>query len=331
MKKIMLVAALALFVSGCASNRQPVEPEWLDGTSDRYPQTRYLSGLGQADSAAVARDRARADLAKVFEVRIAEASRDSSSAMRRSNGTGGLEQETESRFERQIDVQAEQVLVGVKVVDVWRDKSGQHHAFAVLDRFKTAERLRNEIADLDAQTERSVADARASGDLLLRIDAAAKAAEAQRAREQVQRYLQVVDITGQGVPSRFKAARLESDYQQLARRLRVNTAAEEDPLGNLATLLSGGVSQAGFSNAASNDANYSLVGSLKLDESLVGGWHWAKGMLELKLVDKSGNVRSVNQWPIKASAQQPGVARQRLAEKIQRVLSERLREALLQR
>lgn len=329
MKKLIVVTALAtLLVTGCAS--KPTEPEWLDGTSEKYPQTRYLSGLGQADSAAVARDRARADLAKIFEVRIAEASQDSTSAMRRSGGQGGLEQATESSYQRQIDIQAEQVLVGVNVVEVWRDKSGQHHAFAVLDRFKAAERLRREISELDTATERAVAAARSGDDLLQRIDAAVKAAEAHRARDRVQRYLQVVDITGQGVSSRYETARLQSDYEQLARRLRVNTSAEEDPLGDLSTLLSGGVSEAGFSNASGDDANYSLIGSLKLDESRIDGWHWAKGMLELKLVDKSGHVRHVNHWPVKASAKQAGVARQRLSEKIQQMLSERLRAALLE-
>lgn len=328
--KRLIAVALVLFMSGCASSRQPAEPDWLNGTSERYPQVRYLLGQGQASSAALARDRARADLAKVFEVRIVEEARDSSSATSQSNA-GATDQTAESRAERQITVQADHVLEGVQIAEVWPDGKGEYHALAVLDRLKAGDKLRREIADLDALTERAIGKAREGDDLLVRIDAAAKAAQAQRDREQVQRYLRVIDITGVGVPSRYEASRLASDFEQLARRVRISTEAGNDPTGKLATLLSGAVGKAGFSTAPADACDYTLVGDLSLDESRIEGWYWAKGMLEVKLVDHAGTVRNARQWPVKASAQQPGVARQRVAEEVQRLLDARLREAVLSR
>lgn len=315
----------ALLLAGCAGGR----PEWLEGRSEGYPAERFLIGQGEAATAAEARDRARADLVKVFETRVSEESRESATATRL-NEEGTVRQSTESKAERHLSTESSHLVEGVRVAEMWRDdSSGTYHALAVLDRVPAAERLRHEIAQRDMTTERELAAARGTDDLLNQIAAAVRATEALRERETIQRDLRVVDPSGIGVPSRYSLAELEADLQKLTKRLRLSVAAEGDPLGNLATLLAGAVSASGFVNVSADAADYRLTAALTLDESLTQGWYWAKGRLEVKLTDRRGAIRSVREWPVKASAQQPAVARQRIIGEVDRLLRAQLRPAIL--
>ena len=58
---------LLLLLAGCASGR----PDWTEsGKSNEYPASRYLTGIGTAADLGTAKDRARANLAKIFSVKI---------------------------------------------------------------------------------------------------------------------------------------------------------------------------------------------------------------------------------------------------------------------
>lgn len=321
MKHVIALSSILLLV-GCASTLE--EPEWLDGESAEYPATRYLIGLGQADSAGIARDRARADLAKVFQVRVDEQLSDRTTAER----TGG-KQTSESHIERRLSVHTDQVLSGITVPAVWRDDSGKHHALAVYDRLKAAEKLRAEARSLDGLVEREIVRAREDRDLLARIGAAVRAADAQRTREQVQDVLRVVDVSGIGVPSPYDSARLDSDARALAGRVSFNVTVGLDPTTRLASLIEGSVTQAGFSTASDGQADYRLRGALYVDDVEADGWHWARGTLSLTLLDQSGQVRGSWEWPVKASGRQPELARQRLVQETDRALRKHLQQAIL--
>ena len=57
---------LACVALACAVGARP---DWLDGRHPEYPRERYLVGVGDAEALDGARDRARAEIARVFEVR----------------------------------------------------------------------------------------------------------------------------------------------------------------------------------------------------------------------------------------------------------------------
>jgi len=322
MKHVIALSSILLLI-GCAST--PEEPEWLDGKSAEYPAARYLIGLGQGDSAGLARDRARADLAKVFQVRVDEQLSDRTTAGR----TGSGEQTAESHIERQLIVHTDQVLSGITVSAVWRDDSGRHHALAVYDRLRAAEKLRAETRSLDGLVEREIARARDDRDLLARIGAATRAADAQRTREQLQDVLRVVDASGIVVPSSYDSARLDSDARALASRVSFNVTVGNDPTTRLASLIEGSVAQAGFSTKNEAQADYRLRGALYVDDLEADGWHWARGTLSLVLLGQDGEVRGGWEWPLKASGRQPELARQRLVQEVDGVLRDRLGRVIL--
>ncbi|MCD6042544.1 MAG: lipoprotein, partial [Burkholderiales bacterium] len=76
MKRIAMVSILVA-LGGCAS--QPAAPDWVSGAAGEYRAAEYLIGRGQGPTGEEARDRARADLAKIFEAEVTAASADEQS------------------------------------------------------------------------------------------------------------------------------------------------------------------------------------------------------------------------------------------------------------
>ena len=72
----ILFAAAILVLGGCASQPTSKLPDWVNGDSATYKSTQYLLGRGQASTQDDAKDRARADLAKIFQVAVVASSDD---------------------------------------------------------------------------------------------------------------------------------------------------------------------------------------------------------------------------------------------------------------
>lgn len=321
--RVTLIVVGAVFLTACAAT--PPRPDWLAGPSAAYAQSRYLVGRGQADTAEEAKDRARADLAKTFQVTVSASSEDTSAFARTNTGTVSRD----ARVRRSISTQTQQSLRGVRVAELWQDPDTKSfHALAVLSRAQAEVDLRQEIALLDAAIEGYVAQARASDDLLSKIRAAAKALALQRERDDYQRALKVVDASGRGVESAW-GADLAADLDALLKRVRVAPLAAANAPPSLHALLSSALNAAGFALVGADQAEYRVRADLSLDDLRADGWHWAKGGLEVELLDAHGAIQGAHRWEIKTAAQDAGTARDRaLSEAGQRLNSE-LREALL--
>jgi len=322
---------LLALLTACAASPDAKRPAWIDGPSKRWPSSAWLVGRGQSPSRAIAQDRARADLAKNFSVRVAETSRDvtryEGSQPAGKPATGTLRQSAR----RDIETRTEQILRGVEIADLWRDpQTGEYHALAVLDRMQAAAGLREFIADKDAATAREVALAREAADPLSAARHATRAVNLQVAREEARRLLQVVDPSGLGEPSRWHLDVLRSDRDALLARVRIRTQVVADPIGDLEPLLAGAVADAGFA-ASAGEAGYLLQARLELtpliDEQ---GWHWYRGSLQLELLTlPDGHPRGSVRWPVKVSARDPGTARQRVLDEIGRRLEQDLRQTVI--
>src|SRR5690349_104932 len=117
-------------LAGCATAAST--PDWVSGPAAKYPAGQYLIGRGEAASGEDARDRARADLAKTFQVDVAVESEDVQ-AFRAAAGGG----QYEGSSTRRVATRTEQLVEGVEIAETWRDpKSGTYHALAALPRQK---------------------------------------------------------------------------------------------------------------------------------------------------------------------------------------------------
>lgn len=314
MKRIAM-ASILLALAGCAS--QPAAPDWVNGAAGDYRSAEYLIGRGEGATSEEARDRARADLAKVFEAEVTAASADEQSFK---------DARYEASSTRRIEVRTRRIVEGIEIARTWQaPASGSHHALAVLPRLKAGHALREEIARLDETTRLQTRRAAETPDLFLKIAAAGQALAAQADRHACQKTLRVLDPAGIGAPPAWNAARLKADFEALLKRVRLDPRAE----GSLKPLLDGAVAAAGFIAAA--DADYVLEASLALDPTgPLDDWYWQHGVLEIRLVEAaSGRSRGLRRWPVKAAALAPGLAAQRALDQVDAVLKAELRPTLI--
>ncbi|UCE90444.1 MAG: LPP20 family lipoprotein [Pseudomonadota bacterium] len=324
----LLVGIVAL-AGGCAS--QPVEPDWVSGNSSKYPDSRYLIGRGQAASQDQARDRARADLAKVFQVAISEETEDMTN-FTRARSKGEQAQDYTASVSRAIRTRTDQVVEGVEIAEQWQaPEGGEHHALAVLNRAKQGARMRAQLNELDDATEAHIQSARASSDLITRIGAAERAVDAQLERRAVQRLLQVIDVTGTGIAPPYNLGKLLDDRDALLKRLRIAPQVTAGSPAELEQHLSSGLAAAGFLHAPGEQAGYVLSGNFQpssfTDEQ---GWHWVRGTLAVTLREQAGkSVRGTHRWDIKVSSREHATAQQRARDRIATVLRDDLRSVII--
>jgi hypothetical protein len=321
------IAVLSLIglLNACAT--APTTPDWVGGTSQKYPASNYLIGRGQGNSAEQARDQARADLAKVFEVKLAATSED----VQTFKGGTGETGEYRTQTARTVTARTEQIVRGINIAEQWQDPaSASHHALAVLARLPAAAGLRQEINDLDAATRRYVERARTSEQLAAKIQAASNAVEAQQARDGLQRPLRVVDPTGRGVEAEFNLSSLRADLTALLKRLRLNARTPGEAPAGFEKSVQGATAAAGF-DVTSATPDYVLEGALLLNDiGLIDGFYWQRGTLELTLKDAgSGTVQGSQRWPLKASARDRATAQSRAVDEANKILQNDLRATVL--
>jgi hypothetical protein len=329
---VPIFVAVALTACGGAPTKPADKPDWIDGSSSRYPPELYVTGRGQSRQLDDAKNRARADLAQTFQVHIVENQKDVQAYSAAKVDGKTTETKSASSVTRTITTSTDQVVRGVQIGDTWHDTAGgDYYALAILPRQQAANALRQEIVRLDEATRIAIDAAANSLDPLDKIAKAHRALNAQIERLAFQRSLQVVDRSGEGVRPVWSISQLQNDFEKLLQRTRVRVVVINDDGGQAQELVTGAVANAGFSPDAAADADFALEVALNLEDlgQKSDGWYWSTGALEIKLVDKAGKTRGGKRWPVKVSAQEKPMVAQRAKAELTRVLDQELRATLI--
>ena len=331
MKRLATIL-LCLLAAACAGTPggQGERPDWIDGQSGKYPPELYLSGQGSAPTPQDAKDRARSELAKQFEVAVRERSQQAQTFSSQ-QGDGESSQSLEQKVSRRLLTSTSRNLQGVQIPETWHDiANDRHHALAVLSRSRARHQFEQEIGALDDQSRQWLARAEAESVLLRRAAYVQQAIAAQQRRVVVQSSLQVVDASGRGSPPRVSLAELERSRAALLGRITLLSSASGEMAADLADLLSAASAGAGFGVANSGAADFRLLARAMLDPVIEqDGWYWLRGTLQLDLRDDAGNDIGVRRWELKASSTSVERTRQRLLSDIDTLLKDELRDSLL--
>lgn len=324
---IAFITVVTLLMGGCATKTS--QPDWIAGDSVKFKSSQYLSGRGQAGTQEEAKDRARADLAKVFQVAVVADSEDVQSF--KTDPAGGPGQ-YEGQSSRRISTSTEQIVRGIQIAELWQDPATRnHHALAVLPRLQTAASLRQQIGLLDDAIRNNIEQSRKNSDLFLKIAAASRALDTQMEREGLQKSLQVVDPTGRGQETQLSSAKLKADLDELLKRVRIASQVSSDSAAGLADVVGGALAQAGFLIETGDRPDFLLKSRLNLtDMGLTGGWYWQRGTLEITLTEvSSGRIRGTKRWPIKSSATDKETAIRRGLDQADEVLKKELGSVII--
>ena len=325
MRPIIILICLFL-LSACA--KPPVVPDWVAGNPAKYSSNRYLIGRGEASSVGLARDRARADLAKNFAVQIHEQTTDELLWQQGGEGLQGLQ----TTISRNIQSQTDRLIEGVKIAETWRaEEGGNYHALAILDRLQVGSRLRARINQLDQETAKNINRARHEKALPEQIAAARNALEAQLQRRHQQALLTIVDVTGTGIRPKYQLADLKNDFDKLLKRWEIAPQVTQDDLGGGEELLAGALGNIGVLHRTDTSAaDYLLVSQLVSKElNATDGWYWLRGVLTVSLQDRnSGQIFGTHQWFFKTSSRQADLIKIRARSYLAAILDRELLEVL---
>ena len=207
---LMGVAAL----SGCAWFGGHTQPDWVEGVSAVYPSGQYLVGVGQAESRAVAEDRAYAAVARIFKAEVSAHAKDWESYL-------VIEQRGQSSAERRLTldnltrVSTDKVLENVQIVDRWVDvQKGFHYALAGMHRPQAETSFMERITDLDRSIRDDVEEAHHPSDTLAKVRALRRAARNLVLRETYNADLRVIRPSGQGIAASYRVSELTHELEQ---------------------------------------------------------------------------------------------------------------------
>lgn len=331
----IIVIAVSLLLSACASDASKEHPAWILDETPEYTNARYLLGRGQADQVDMAKDRARADVAKIFSVRVTERNQDLTRFQSAGSGAAQGSPQLEQEVSRQLSATTDELLRGVTIAETWQDpQTKAYHALAVLPRQDASRDLRREIDQLDAAIAGYVRQARESGDLLQRIGQATRAVRTHAQRDGLAQSLAVVERMGRGAASPYSTGQLEADLQQLLQGINISVEnARDEPGQDAKDLLSAAVHTVGFSQDANRAADYVLTGGLELDEpKKIQGVFWVTGSLKITLRQPATlQARGSKRWPLKGgSSVDAALAERKAREQAQELINRDLSSALVE-
>lgn len=324
-----LPGLLALGTLAACASLSASRPLWIDEQPEDFPNDRFVIGRGQGGNSEDAQDRARADLAKTFEVQVQAESTDLQSFRRVDN-----KEEIEQNSSRRVQTFAKKVLEGVEIARLWRDEQGgETHALAVLERRRAQTVLRSSIAQLDDAMQAQLLHARDKAeDPLKRAAAAARALTLQAEREAMQKSLRVLDRSGQGIAAPINPEDLRLEFEALLANIKISPRLQPSKASGapeLGEILKGTLAQAGF--LAESSAPYILSADLSLEDlGQREGWFWQRGTLRIQLSETAtARARGTQSWSFKAAQSTKEAARREVLRQAEAALKKELRGAII--
>ncbi len=300
MKNYTTVVFLTTLLSACAhAGARPAsaslakirqdssKPDWIDGSSMEYPRQQYLVGVGMADDRQTAEDRARGEIAKIFDTVVTV---NTDSSISQGEGTAAQSNSFSQSVSQTVQTASKKALQDVQVVEGWHDDATQqYYALAVLNRQKAEAAIKDKIQGLDGQAKTWYGQLQASTEKLARVKAAMKLLALFKARQNLNNELRVVDATGQGVPNPIDEAAVRPVAAKALASLDVVVALSGEQSGQIQTGLIDGLSAFGIeaTTAAGGPADILLDGTLSTQPLQGDGsaWRWARSNMTVSLRD----------------------------------------------
>lgn len=187
MRNALLSLPILLGLAACAGAGKPApvaggpRPAWVEGESPKFPRSRYVVGVGSADDQAAADERARGEIARVFnaDVTAVTGTDESESTLTRDGKTSTSFSQNVSQ---QVRTVAKKALEGSNIVERWKDPTGRYHALAALSKAEALLEVTDKLHTIDGEAASYKAKLDAATDRFDKAKAAAKLSALLKAR-----------------------------------------------------------------------------------------------------------------------------------------------------
>ncbi len=320
------VFMIAGLLAGCGG---PQRPQWVAEPHGQFPEARYLAGVGEAGSRVEAEDRARAEIAKIFQVRIEarDLSREEFSSGPAGSVSGGRYRQEASS---ELEAVTSRLLSGVRIAETWQDeRRNRHYALAVLDRQAAAAPLRRELADVDLRLAGVVDQARSADARLAGLGALLSAIDLLKRREPLVADLAVLDAAGYAPQPPVGRAEIEQARDELIRQMHFNVELEGDDGGVVRGAVIKALARTGLRLAPAFDQDLLLRGRVSLEEYRRNDpWHWTLATAQMEFLDREGRVFDAVRATVREGSQIAARSRLLAREKLGQEVADKLLQRL---
>lgn len=299
MKKTALVPFLAL-LAACGGGRaqkataepssfKGPRPEWVDGPSMEYNREEYITGVGLADDRQTAEDRARGEIAKIFNTVVNVTTSQTESE----NTATGVENHFRQSIEQNVQTAAKKALEGVEVVEKWQDQATrQHYALAVLERSKAAAAVRDRLQDVDKQSVDWKKRLDDSMGKLERVKAAMKLLALIKGREELEADLRVIN-GGKAEDGPLDEAAVKAQAAKAVSELDVAVDMSGEASQQIETAIVSGLTDFGLQAKKGGEGDVAVEGLVKTEAQRAAEgdkWKWARATVTVSLKERAGKT-----------------------------------------
>lgn len=285
---LTIVSAVLLSSPSQADPRNP-KPDWIDGSSMEYPNDQYITGVGVADDRASAEDRARAEIAKVFEANV---------SVNESVNASESNNQFSQTVAQDVKTVSNKALEGVQLPEHWQDGTTRvYYTLAVLDRAKAKAALADKLADLDKQSQQWKDQLESGSDKLAKAKAGMRLLTLLKAREGLNSEMRVIDPSGHGVDAPFDAAKVRPEAAKAVGALDVSVRLSGADSGEVETALIKSLGAFGLQSRVGDGKNDDIAVTGKIETQPMQGdgsaWKWARSTATVSLKDaRTGKIVS---------------------------------------
>lgn len=316
---VIVLFSCFLMVACATTDEAQKRPEWIDNAKVTYPESDYLTAVGQASKRDRASKNATANLAEIFYVNVQVETKILTESTKQESALG-VSMESATALQRSIQTDTDQAISGVKIKESWLSPSGEYYTLAVLEKRTAAMSLNETIMDLDNSSAELIDySIKAAPNSIASLNALRAARDEQMARHMAN--LQLKQVSVSGVPSEISSKKIE---RLIANKLAsMEMSVDSDSEKHTKTVQSG---LAKLGVKVVDSATIVVSADIDITEpTLIKGWYWLRGSYELSL-SENGQVISRKRWPLKVSAKQKEMLTLRLQDSINAKITQYLTE-----
>lgn len=242
MRKLLLacVCMCGIALNAVAADKTP---DWINGTSNKYPADSFIIGVGIADTVDAARSAARAEIAKVFKARVAQSAQET--AKERSTYDGKTSGSVEAQMTTKVST--DEILQGVEIAETWTNpKNRTQYALAVLNKVKLRTSLAQDLLDAEETVAAQIKSADAAASVIDKIRALTAALAAMDKKTEIGMKKRVVDpVAVPDVDAGTNRVKLVKQREAAMNKLRFVVFVENDT-NNIKSTVGKSLTSAGF-------------------------------------------------------------------------------------
>lgn len=290
------VAALTVVVLGLVSIAAAQKPDWLQGSSQKYPHQLYLVGVGSGKTLEAAENQARASIAKNFKIDINATTDVRSSEVLKQN-KDGITAESQEKTVTDVEVGVRKTMEGIEIAGVYED-GGITYALAVLKRSSAATILEDQIHQLDEEIVTLGKSADEASDKIERLRLLLRRKNYMVVRDGLNTDYRIVDVANQSIPAPFSVEKEKTKIASfLKNQFLIGVTATGDESQKILQPALKYLSSRGFSakkvapgNEGAADVVISLETDLDSSTEPVDEWYYCRWTLDVTATDqKTGN------------------------------------------